>query len=451
MTTGKKEIDKKKISNNVKGKGTVSMKSKDYLDDILKKSKDLVKAYKITVKKNIIDEKINLAAKKYQPNMKVQGFRKGKVTLETVKKQFKKELESEVIGDLTSSEIYKKINQEKIQSVGQPTVEKVDYQEGKDLNIEFSVELFPKVEIDLDTIVVELEKSKLKYPEYNEVENINQLLKSYSKYEPKADPKIQDGDMVLLNIQSRNLKNNKKFPKKKERYNVTKENNFEILDINKEIIAKKTGDKIVFTREYPVDYSNRPWAGKKIEHVLVIEKVLEIIQRKMDKKFLQEIGVKDEKELKLQLKKQYDESKEQFLKNTKTELILDSLCEMVEFLVPKSMLEQYLKNSQIQIAELQEKDDKDKEKKIIDIYKNVLFSVKKAFIINHIREVKDIKVEEKDIDEKIKELSAKQGMSFSQFKKLINGNDQYKEQLTTDLSSQKISDFLISNIKIKEV
>jgi len=449
---GKKRIEKNSVKDNNSNRKVEDSMAREFLEEVNRSASQLKKEFTLTIPRTEIEKKLEEKARLYQPNLRLQGFRRGKVPLEVVQAQFKSELEGEVIREVTQKEVAGKMQSEKLRPVGQPVVQKMDFPEGKDLTLGFEVEIFPEVDLsDLENLTVEATAGELEYPEFQEEESIRQLLKNRGKYELKKDQTVENGDMVVYTIQSTNTKTRKKTPKQKERLVVSPDRPSDILEVTREVLGKKAGDRLVFKRRYPRDHARKPWAGKEMEHQLELEKVFELRERELNEAFFAEMGVRNRGELKERMKEEYRQERDQFLQNRKMELILDDICRRKEFPVPRSLMDESVSKARMQVQKIKNDGGEDRDRKILEVYRDIHRSIKKAFIINTLKAEKKIRADEKKMDEKIRELAERQNIPFGQFKKLLAGNPQYLDQVRTDVENELIRDYLLTAVKVREV
>ena len=90
-----------------------------------------------------VESRLREAAK----SVRLNGFRKGKVPMKVVKRKFGKGVRGEVIGELMSQSFYDAVSDKKLQPAGQPKIEPVETEEGKDLKFIAIFEVYPDVDL----------------------------------------------------------------------------------------------------------------------------------------------------------------------------------------------------------------------------------------------------------------------------------------------------------------
>ena len=101
----------------------------------------------IAVPSERIENDVDLRLREAAKTMRLNGFRKGKVPYKVVKKKFGKGVRGEVIGELMSQSFYDAVSQENLKPAGQPKIEPLDTDEGKDLTFIAIFEVYPEVEL----------------------------------------------------------------------------------------------------------------------------------------------------------------------------------------------------------------------------------------------------------------------------------------------------------------
>lgn len=413
---------------------------------------DTITRFTVEVKKEEIENNFDEALLKYAAEFKLPGFRKGKAPLDVVKARIKDAVREEVVDKLLNQAVYKKIDDEKMQIISQPAVEKVDYEEGKDLKAEVTVEVIPDVELpDLETIEVEIPAKELEPEAYVEKEAIERVLKSNQRRMPVINREIRENDMVTLKYQSKILETKRMDRRKEGQYLVNKETPFDIIDLYDDIVGKKSGDKFEIKRKYPEDYKKKPWAGKEIEHYIQVESVFEMVTPELDETFLKAAGVQNEDEFKKKLKEEYDSYNTRHVEEKRIERILEKLNTVTDFPLPRAMVEQemgrMIRENPYQFNIQDEKQGAN----VMQILKtNAESTVRLHFIIEAVKKKYDVHVTAEDLENSYKLYAERNNLDVKEIRKFYLKSEN-KQHLEDSLSREKVMDLLKEKIKIKEV
>ena len=112
----------------------------------------LKRGYAITVSASELDDKVNEKLAEAQPEVEMKGFRKGKVPMPLLKKQFGQRLMGESMQEAIDEAMSKHFEDSGERPAMQPEVKmtREDWKEGDDVNVEMSYEKLPEIpEVDL--------------------------------------------------------------------------------------------------------------------------------------------------------------------------------------------------------------------------------------------------------------------------------------------------------------
>jgi trigger factor len=161
----------------------------------------LKRGYAITVTAAELDEKVTAKLKEAQPDIEMKGFRKGKVPLALLKKQFGPRVLGETMQEVIDGAMNEHFETSGDRPALQPEVKMMDgeqWKEGDDVRVEMSYEALPEVpEIDLSTITVE--KLVVKADEESVNDALNNLAATAKDFETKEGA-AEDGDQVVFDF-----------------------------------------------------------------------------------------------------------------------------------------------------------------------------------------------------------------------------------------------------------
>lgn len=207
---------------------------------------DLELCIKVEVAAADYAENVTKQLKRYRQQATVPGFRKGMAPMGMIERMYKPTLVAEEVNNLLSQNLYKYIDDEKLDIIGSPLAneEKTgspDFNHPADYVFYFDAALMPKVEIDWSKIDAKLLQIKVPAKEIDL--QIEEIRKRYDKFEtPEA---IGENDHVYGKAVELG-----KDGKEKEG-GVSVFLSFEVQevkdeDIKQSIIGKKNDEKVVF-------------------------------------------------------------------------------------------------------------------------------------------------------------------------------------------------------------
>src|SRR5690554_221548 len=121
----------------------------------------LKREYKVVISAADIDEKVGARLEKLKDEVRIPGFRPGKVPTSLVKKRFGQAVLGEVLQNALQDSSKQALDERGLRPAAQPDVEVVSFEEGKDLEYDLKLEILPEIEpiafeeIELERVVVE--------------------------------------------------------------------------------------------------------------------------------------------------------------------------------------------------------------------------------------------------------------------------------------------------------
>ncbi len=412
----------------------------------------LLRHFNVFLPKEELEKEREALAVQYSQTVKMPGFRKGKVPVEVIRSTYKKALTDDVISQALNRLATEHIEREKLEVVGQPSVEKVDYAEGGDLKAEISVEVLPEIVLpELETVEVEIPSAERKGEEYDEEKQIDLVLEANKRSIPVKDRGIADGDLALLKIQSKIVENRKMTPAKDLYFAVNREMESEIIDLYPELLGRKPEEKISLKRTYPADFRKKIWAGKEVEHSIEVKSIFELKKPVLDADFLRSVSISGEEEFRKKLREEFDHHAEHKKEDTDMKFIFDRLDTLIQFPVPKSLVDREIAR---QLSEnrrpLKFRDDEEKEKFKQLLIRNAEKSVKISVILDQIRRQHRIEIVQEDIDREYRHLAEHNHLAEKDVRKYY-GDKEKLEQLKDQLMDAKVIRWIKEKVKIKEV
>jgi len=412
---------------------------------------ELLVHFDITVPRQEIERQIEEVAQHYSADMKLPGFRKGNVPVDIVKKRYQKAITDEALNKIVEHHIYEKIKQDKLKIASRPMIEKLEYQDGTDLKANVVIEVFPEVvSPDLSKVEVKLAKKDMNLEPFDEEKQIQSVLERNKRRKPVKDRAVKDDDILILEIQSKFMDTKRMSKKKELTYTVSRDSDSDIIDLFPEVISKNLNDQVVFTRAYPADYSRKVWAGKTIEHHIQIKNIFELIQPEFNAEFLKTIGFEDEKTFKEKLRQEYDQYQQSQKEEKINSLIVDQLTEMVDFPIPRTIVEQELVRIQSQHAPLLAGMDEKKQKEYLDsLIQDIEKNIKYSLIFDAIQKESKIEVNNDDLEKEYKVISERNNFPLAEVRKYYQKSEE-KEKLKDSLLRIKLMNHIREKAKIRE-
>lgn len=415
---------------------------------------ELVKKFTIQVAWEKIEEQFSQTADRYAQQVKIPGFRQGKVPIETVKSRFKESIYEEVKTSLLQEAINEKIKADNLNVIGTPMITKIDSPEGKDLVADIKVEIIPEIVLpDLQTIEVTIPVSELEIPPLDEEGMIDGFLESRRTRVPVTDREVQENDIVHISIQSKPLDTRRLTPRQEFDVEIKPGEESSILDLSKELIGKKVNDKFSLTRQYPADFAKKQWASKEVEHLIEVKAIFVSVKPPaLDSHMLKSIGFKDMESFKKAMREQYERNREENRREVTENRILKHLAEVVYIPLPDNLVtHETINRIKSRSGSLPPIPDGVHEDDYIESLKQqTRESMRMTFILDAVVDQFKIEAQEAELEEECQAIALHNRLPLPDIKKYYR-QPQNREDLKLRVQRRKALALLKEKVKIKEV
>lgn len=299
----------------------------------------LKRGYAIKLTAAELEEKVNEKLADAQPEIEMKGFRKGKVPMPLLKKQFGQRLMGEAMQESIDGAMSKHFEDSGDRPAMQPDVKMTndDWKEGDDVEVALSYEALPDIpEVDLKSIT--LEKLVVKAGEADIEEALGNLAETAQDFEArKKGTKAKDGDQIVMDFVGK-VDGEAFEGGSAEDYPLVLGSNSFIPGFEEQLVGVKAGEEKEVNVSFPDDYQAENLAGKEAVFDCTIKDVKKPVAAKIDDELAKKFGAEDLAGLKTQigerLEAEYGGASRAVMKRS----LLDALDEMVSFDLPPSLI-----------------------------------------------------------------------------------------------------------------
>jgi trigger factor len=362
----------------------------------------------------VIERNVDRLAKEAGKQMKVDGFRKGKVPANVVKKlhgdKLQQDAESEALKALVDAGIAQAgVNAADI--IGEPIFKKYDKQDGK-IDVEVEISLRPNVDVEgYEKAIPSFEKPEASDEEVEaKLEEVAAQQGSLQKIKRKR--MVKDGDTVLIDFEG--FIDGKAFEGgKAEKFSLKIGSGQFIPGFEDQIIGMKYDEEKEIKVTFPENYGSKELAGKEATFKVKLHEIQEQVPAELNDELAQKL-LNDEKatldDLKARLKEQVVNEKLSKLYNEELKpKLVEALVEQFDFALPNNIVEQEIdakinaKAREMSEEELQSyKDNPEKVEALRDeVREDAKNSVKATFIVDALAKAENIAVDDQEVSQAI--------------------------------------------------
>ena len=282
-----------------------------------------------------VDSRLQKAAK----NVRLPGFRPGKVPMKVMRQRFGAGVRQEVVGEVMSQSFQEAVVQEKLRPAGQPTIEPRNLEAGKDLEYVATFEVFPEVEIaEMSGFSVERAAAEVTDAD---IDNIIEVFRKQQGSWEAVDREAVDGDKV--NIDYAGTRDGEAFEGgSAEDSDLELGSGRMIPGFEDGIVGMKAGEEKTLQLSFPEDYHSEELQGAEVEFKITLNKVLELELAPLDESLFSQYGVEEGGEE--QFRKEVAENMARELKNAiegkVKQQVMDAVIDAHQSLeVPKALVD----------------------------------------------------------------------------------------------------------------
>ncbi len=300
----------------------------------------LKRGYTITVSGAELDAKVNEKLKEAQPQVEMKGFRKGKVPMPLLKKQFGQRVMGDAIQEAIDGAMKDHFAASGDRPALQPEVKMTneEWKEGDDVVVALNYEKLPQIpEVDLSKIT--LEKLVVEADEASIAEALENLAKNMSNFtDRKAGSKAKDGDQVVIDFVGK-VDGEAFEGGTAEDYPLVLGSASFIPGFEDQLVGVKAGDEKAVEVTFPEEYGAANLAGKAAVFDVTVKAVKEPIAAEVNDELAKQFGADDVAALKGQIAERLGAEYAGAARAVLKRELLDQLDDLVKFDLPPSLVE----------------------------------------------------------------------------------------------------------------
>lgn len=242
----------------------------------------------IAVPAEKFDQEIKTRLKSLSQQVRLDGFRAGKVPFKVVERRWGGSVRQEVRNDLMQSSFYEAINQEQLRPAGLPRFELQQEAPGTGLKYTATFEVYPEFELQVPTNL-KVEKPTTEISEADIDAMVETLRKQRSTWAPVTRAARQ-GDRMVLDFEG--SLDGAEFPGNTAKdYSVVLGSGSLIASFEEKLVGLEPGQESDFDVEFPADYRVQDLAGKRVHFKVKVHEVAETKLPDLDEAFFKSFGV----------------------------------------------------------------------------------------------------------------------------------------------------------------
>jgi trigger factor len=387
--------------------------------------------------------------KAHKKDIKLPGFRLGKVPLDLIKTRYGQSIRIEAIDELIQKSYKEACESHKINPVSEAKISEMKAPEAG--NVAFTIE----TEIDPPIEIKGYEKLKIKSPVKKikpaDVETaIGELQERMAEYK-EVDRPSKKGDLATIEYLSVSIDGEVRTDFKNPTYPI-EIGASKLKEFDKELVGQMAGSTVEVTTKFPKDYGVADAAGKSGTFLVKINKIQEKILPEVDDAFAKKVAnVETVEAFRDMLRTDLEKQERDRAKNEAYNKAIETLVKNNPFEVPPARIERYI-DMLMDEAQKYAKEGVPPQtrEEITERYRESgIATIKRIRIVDFIAEKEKIKATQEEVDAQIVKIAEHYNQPFEEVKQSLRKNGQ-TNRIRDDIREQKTLDFLIGSFDPSE-
>ncbi len=427
------------------------------MDVVVENVNELTRKLSITLPQQEVSKELDNAYKKLGKEVSLKGFRRGKVPMSVLRKNFRDRVEAEVGEKLVQATYFDAVEQEKLDPVVHPEIRSHSFNEDGSFVYVAEVDVKPVFELN-GYKGIEVEKPVTEVTDAEVDARVEELRRQHAVLRSADDEYvIQVDDVAVVDFQG--YHDEKAMPEvHNENYSVDIGSGSLGKEFEEKLVGLKKGDKTLYEVEFPVEYPNPVLAGKKVEFKVDVKGIKQRIKPELDGEFAKDISEEYQSidDLRKGIRAAMLEEKEKALEGDLDDRIMHKLIDANPFDVPGRLvgfeIEEMIKQTEgtlersgltLESAGIKRTDLMEKNRE------TAMKRVRGDFILKKIAEVEEIKLTDEDIERGYQRIAGEYNMSVAEVKQFFQRREEVLP-FVNELLNEKILRFLRESAKLVE-
>ena len=415
----------------------------------------LKRGYNIVVSAAELEEKVNGKLAEAAPEIQMKGFRKGKVPLAILKKQFGQRLLGEAMQESIDGAMSRHFEDSGDRPALQPKVEMTneDWKEGDDIEVAMSYEALPEIP-DVEYSKIKLEKLIVEADETALNEALQNLAENAQNFEDRRKgSKAKDGDQVVIDFIGK--ADGEVFDGgSAEDFPLVLGSGQFIPGFEDQLAGVKAGDEKSVDVTFPEEYGNTELAGKGAVFDVKVKAVQEPKPAKIDDELAKKFGADDLAALKSQVTERLETDYSDASRAVMKRGLLDALDKAVKFDLPPSLVEVEAGQIAHQLWHEENPDhkghDHDNIEPTDEHEKLAERRVRLGLLLAEIGKNAEVEVSDAEMTQAVMNQAREYPGQERQFFEAVQKNPQLRDQIRAPLFEDKVIDHIVDQIKVTE-
>ena len=416
----------------------------------------LKRGYQMTLPAADLAAMVDQKLKEAQPEVEMKGFRKGKVPMAMLKKQFGARVLGDAMQDSVDGALRTHLETSGDRPAVQPKIEMQDgenWKEGDDVVVNVSYEVLPAIpEVDLSKL--KLERLVVKAEDAAVTEALENLAKNAKSYEDKKKgSKAAKDDQIVIDFKG-SVDGELFDGGSAEDYPLVLGSGSFIPGFEDQLTGAKVGDEVEVKVQFPADYGHPALAGKDAVFATTVKAIKKPVDAKLDDELAKRFGAESLDKLKENIAERLEAEYKGASRAVMKRAVLDQLDGQVNFDLPEVLVEAEADQIAHQLYHEEHPEDHghnhgaiettDEHKKLAER------RVRLGLLLAEIGQKAEVKVSDQEFTQAVMMQARQYPGQERQFFEFIQQNPQAQQQLRAPIFEDKVIDYIADQAKVAD-
>ena len=417
----------------------------------------LKRAFMLTIPAEDIEARVDKEVKRIAPQVRMPGFRPGKVPPNLIRKMHGEAIQAEALNTAVQEGVQQLLQEQNVRPALQPEVAlKDEYKPGQDAEIEVRVEALPDVptpqidKLKLERLIVDADESAVD----DQLKQLAAQSKRWTDAPKKHAAAI--GDLAVIDFKG--SVDGTEFPGGTgEDMQIELGSGRLIPGFEDQLVGAKSGDKREVNVTFPDNYPAEDLKGKAATFAVTVKGVKTASENAIDDEFAKSLGLESLDKLREVLRDQQSQELNGLTRTHMKRRLLDQLAQRHDFQVPESMVEAEYENilNQLRHEASHEADPKaalaEIEQDASEYREIAERRVRLGLLLSEIGAANGVQVTDQEMNRLLAQAASQyQGKDRETFIRYIQQQPMAAAQLRAPLYEDKVVDFLFSKAEITD-
>lgn len=408
------------------------------------------KILEITVPAEELGKKQAHVLRELQREVKIPGFRPGKVPISIIKSRYPDEVKSQLIRQVIPDFYEQALTETGFEPIGQPQFDFGELAESEPFTFKATVEVLPEIEVDHYS-GIEISKTIHQITEKDVEEGLEQIRQDQASL-VSVDRPAQEGDFINIELTVLDRTGVQLIGEKslEATYLLGSKVLGEAFD---QALTGATAEQTLDVVSVPgQEYQRRDLVGKETRFRVKIQQITERHLPEPDDEFAKDVNdrFKSLDELRDYIRQTLEEREEERSRSEMRNQIINHLIDRNHFDPPEVMVNRFIDD----LLENYKSRHENPEEVDEELFRNehratALREIKAYLLLDNIAKKEHLEVSEQEVDQRIKELAERAGMPPAKYRAGLIRSRQF-ESFRDKMKERKVFDFLMARSKIKE-